>query len=240
MDTQVKEVPLDFVRSLVANSNPSTRGVVRNSQYDGIQFNFRTGRVSRIINNPKCVCCGKEANHARIVPAVGTNTIDIGHVDSEGHFVKLTVDHILLDCMGGVYNSHNLQTMCAACNTAKGDVMSMEEVDAVRRNPTKYAAGWVNIPYLMYLLDMQEYEHRLREQNIPRKELNVFHNKMSTERRRLTADGKKLPSVINNPYADILRPPITNVSTFRDWFKSMPSIKELVYNWFYAHNIIFC
>lgn len=31
MDTQVKEVPLDFVRSLVANSNPSTCGVVRNS-----------------------------------------------------------------------------------------------------------------------------------------------------------------------------------------------------------------
>lgn len=233
----IKEVPLEFIQSLVANVKPTTRGAVWTNQYEDVPFSFRTGRVSRIINNPTCVCCGKTVNHARIVPAVGTNTVDIGHLDANGQFFKFTVDHILLDCMGGKSNDDNLQTMCASCNTAKSDVMSMEEVDAVRRNPTKYASSWVNIPYLMYLLDMQEYEHLLRSQGIPRKELNIFHSQMSTERRKMTADGKKLPRVIVNPYADILRPPVVTGTTFAEWIKSMPSIKELVRNWLYSHNI---
>lgn len=51
----IKEVPLEFIQALVANVKPTTRGAVWTNQYEDVPFSFRTGRVSRIINNPTCV-----------------------------------------------------------------------------------------------------------------------------------------------------------------------------------------
>ena len=238
MDTQCIEVPLDELRSLVAKTKSVTRGPIKQHVYNGTLFSFRTGRIRRILDRPKCVCCGKEVNHARIASTTTANTVDVGHLAEDGSFVRFTVDHLLLDCMGGRYNDDNLQTMCAACNTSKGDLMTELEINAVRKNPRKYAAEWVDIPYLMFLLDMQEYELRLRSDGVTtKKELNMFHMKLSKARCCLTADRRKIPSHIDNPYAAILRPPIVTGSTFVDWIKSMPSVKELVRNWLYSHNI---
>ena len=128
--------------------------------------------------------------------------------------------------------------MCVVCNTAKSDSMSLSEIELVRKNPTQYAATWVDIPYLMFLLDMQEYELRLRDDGVTTKnELNAFHIQLSNARCCMTADRRKFPAHINNPYADILRPPVVTSGSFVQWIKSMPSVKELVANWMYSHNI---
>lgn len=232
------EVPLEELRGLVSGFKSPTRGPIKQHSHAGVPFSFRTGRIHRILNNPKCVCCGKEVNHARIVPTSTAHTVDVGYLSEDGGFVRFTVDHLLLDCMGGLYNNDNLQTMCVECNTNKGDVMTEHEIALVRANPTKYAAAWVNVPYLMFLLDMQEYELRLRaDVTINKKELNRFHMQLSKARSCLTIDGRKIPANIVNPYADILRPPVVTGATFVEWAKSMPSIRLIVRNWLYSHNL---
>ena len=238
MNNQYTEVPLDFLRGLVANCKIVARGQLKRNVYEGVKFSFRSGRIKRIMDNPTCVCCGKTVNHARLATTPTATTVDVGHLGDDGHFTRFTVDHMLLDCMGGAYNDHNLQTMCVVCNTAKSDSMSLSEIELVRKNPTQYAATWVDIPYLMFLLDMQEYELRLRDDGVTTKnELNAFHIQLSNARCCMTADRRKFPAHINNPYADILRPPVVTSGSFVQWIKSMPSVKELVANWMYSHNI---
>lgn len=240
MSNAIHEVPLDFIQQRVAALRPGIKGGMIRATYDGVEFSFRSGRIKFIMDNQTCVCCGKKVNHARLTPACNSVTIDVGHLDENGAFTRFTVDHMLLDCLGGDYNEHNIQTMCATCNAAKSDSMSIEEIERVRKNPELYARSHIHIPYLMYLLDMQEYELRLRTDGAtPKKTINQFHLTLIKARSRMPAKND-VAVTINNPYADLLRPPSVQ-QQFCRWFKTMPSIKELVYSWLYRNNIfIYC
>lgn len=233
-------IPFADAKTILPVHSTVGKGKRAAGNYNGQSFTYRAGRVRRLIEAKSCVCCGKVANHVRIVPtAQGSHTIDVGNLDENGVFTRFTVDHILLDCMGGAYSDDNLQIMCSDCNTAKGDVMTIDEINLVRKNPTKYTVSGIDIPYLMYVLDMQEMELRMREDGTPRRDLNRFRIQLSAERQKVLAK-RALPATFVNPYADILRPPVVTVRSFAVWWKSMPSIKELVNNWLFRHNIIFC
>lgn len=236
----IHEIPFDFLQQRVAAIRPGIKGGIIRATHNGVEFSFRSGRIKAIMDGQTCVCCGKKINHARLTTACNSITVDVGYLSERGGFTRFTVDHMLLDCLGGAYNEHNIQIMCATCNTAKSDLMSVEEIERVRKNPKLYARDHVHIPYLMYLLDMQEYEMMLRTDGITsKKAINEFHAVLAQARARMPAKNN-IAVDINNPYADLLRPPSVQ-QQFARWFKTMPPIKELVCSWLYRNNVfIYC
>ena len=71
----------------------------------------------------KCVCCGRVGTHYILEHPKGSN-------EKRAHFnlysddnVLMTKDHILPKSMGGVDKIENMRTMCAICNSKKGNTV---------------------------------------------------------------------------------------------------------------------
>lgn len=122
-------------------------------------------RFTTFRRDPVCVCCGRVGNAVLLEIPVNedrTPTFNMYHV-SETEIVQMTVDHIFPDCYGGKYHKSNFQTMCVDCNRKKQHMMSVEEIRAVRRDPTRYVKSWVPQSMIVLVLKMQQAMHERPE-----------------------------------------------------------------------------
>ena len=130
---------------------------------DGTTFDISETAATRFntfSQNNKCISCKRIGN----IFFIQKSTADVSYhldfycLDSDG-LMMMTVDHILLDSLGGKAGNINYQTMCSACNTKKGATMSLADISLVRANPSVYAKSWINLSFLSIMLDLQELMH---------------------------------------------------------------------------------
>lgn len=124
---------------------------------EGSQPSARILSLSRSI---KCVCCHREGNIVvaeRIVHAATEQVhFNVYHV-TPAEMVQMTADHILPSSYGGRDHHDNYQTMCQPCNVKKGNRLSLEDIEAIKANPTKHAKPWVSRSYLNAVLNVQRH-----------------------------------------------------------------------------------
>lgn len=120
-------------------------------------------RTKTFETNNKCVCCGivgdvfvAEQCVSGIDKAIHWNL----YARTKGGLALMSVDHILADSLGGLYSVRNFQTMCQSCNSKKGNMMSVAEIDLVLSDMDKYATCWVNKDNLRIVLDLLKQYHQ--------------------------------------------------------------------------------
>lgn len=117
-----------------------------------------SARLLSLARSVKCVSCSIEGN---VVIAERQKHADTDKVHynvyhmSPSKMLMMTADHIFPASFGGRDHQDNFQTMCSACNSKKGHVMSPADIDAVRQNPSKYCKPWVRECYFDAVLDVQ-------------------------------------------------------------------------------------
>jgi hypothetical protein len=122
----------------------------------GVESSVASYRIFTFHRSLTCECCGAQGNVFVVERHVNNKQkphLSLYSVTPTGA-VMLTVDHILPDCMGGKYHPSNFQTMCTPCNQGKKNIMSLAEINLVRANPKMYAKWWVNVTYLLLILDV--------------------------------------------------------------------------------------
>lgn len=80
----------------------------------------------------RCVECGFQTSRERTIELIGRARLD------HGRFPRpelLTIDHVVPRSRGGSNDEDNLQTLCAPCNTLKGD--KLPEGCVSRPRPSK-------------------------------------------------------------------------------------------------------
>jgi 5-methylcytosine-specific restriction endonuclease McrA len=82
----------------------------------------------------KCVCCGIEGKYFVKEKSQGhvSYHFNLYAVDSAGNEVLMTKDHIVAKSKGGEDHIDNMQTMCEACNKAKGNMDFSRFLDTTR------------------------------------------------------------------------------------------------------------
>lgn len=125
---------------------------------DNLEFMITPKRLHTFKRNCACIKCGAEGNVFLVERHNNETSMQYVNLYSlhKGGMAMITVDHILPDCLGGKYSPKNFQTMCSACNGAKGNLMSQEEIDDIRADPDNYAKEWYNREFLGLMLDLQE------------------------------------------------------------------------------------
>ena len=83
----------------------------------------------------KCVCCGKEGTHFKLCGDVNTNRRHFNLYADDG--TLMTKDHIVPASKGGQDRVSNMQTMCADCNSEKGNESDVKKEYIVGRKNDK-------------------------------------------------------------------------------------------------------
>jgi hypothetical protein len=83
----------------------------------------------------KCVCCGKEGTHFKLCGDPNTNRRHFNLYADDG--TLMTKDHIVPASKGGQDKVSNMQTMCAGCNSAKGNESDVKKEYVVGRKNDK-------------------------------------------------------------------------------------------------------
>ena len=83
----------------------------------------------------KCVCCGKEGTHFKLCGDPNTNRRHFNLYADDG--TLMTKDHIVPASKGGQDKISNMQTMCADCNSAKGNESDVKNEYVVGRKNDK-------------------------------------------------------------------------------------------------------
>lgn len=151
----------------------------------GVTAQVTPKRIRSFRGNLKCVCCGREGNmflverHKNDIG--GCQYLNLYHASQSG-LALMTVDHILPDSLGGKYSQDNFQTMCRSCNSAKGNLMSIPEIEKVRANIALYAKSWVVHEFLDLLLSLQLHinkaEENTKEQSDLRKIFDQYRRRI--------------------------------------------------------------
>lgn len=210
---------------------PSKSTASRQFVIDDITVGYTPKRMHVFKESRQCVCCGRTATVALIerpkhLNETSPHTIGL-YIVSGTHFIPLTVDHLLLDCMGGRYDFSNLRTMCLDCNARRSDTMTSREIEQVRNNPTLYLKDRVSVPWLMHVLDLTE-EAALVRQMGSRKQIAAKRQELIDARSFLRpgAVPPQIPTVVQEQQLLPQSP-----RTWRGWWNSMPSIMPMVYGW---------
>lgn len=218
--TVVMALGVDEALDMLSPSNATTS---RTLVVDRIKIGYTPKRMNIIKHNRRCVCCGRGADVALVERAKSQNEHGVHslalYIVSGDSYIPLTVDHMLLVCMGGAYNEHNLRTMCLECNARRADMMSFADIAQVRANPRVYLKGGIDVPWLMHTLTITE-EYVTLLQTGTRKQIAMKRDELIHARSFLQR-GKVPPKV----------PTIPLPNPWTTWWNSMPSIWPAVYGW---------
>ena len=101
----------------------------------GIHVKMNSLRYRVFRANNKCVRCGIEGAYFALEKSHGSKQdwhhFNLYALNENGDEVMMTKDHILPKSKGGKDHMENMQTMCAICNSAKGNEMTNEEREKV-------------------------------------------------------------------------------------------------------------
>lgn len=125
-------------------------------------------RLLSFSKNTSCVRCGRVGNvflvehHENDDPKQYLNLYSC----SDDELVLMTVDHILPDSWFGKFDDSNFQTMCRLCNQEKQHIMTVEEIDLVRQDLSRYAKSWVDLRFLDLLLQTLKWYHTIEDAKV--------------------------------------------------------------------------
>lgn len=115
-------------------------------------------RMKTLLRQSKCVCCGRESN-VFVVEEV-TNCSNPKYLNlysvNEHNVMEMTVDHILVQSLGGNDTQTNRVTMCFDCNQKKANTMSAAEIDLVLSNVRKYTKEHLPVPFMVAVLTLMK------------------------------------------------------------------------------------
>lgn len=96
----------------------------------GQKIKMSSTRLELFKRNPICVSCQKRGSIFLIQSHVKGERphLNFFHVMESGNLLLMTKDHIIPKSKGGSNQLDNLQTMCTACNCAKGNKLPGEKV----------------------------------------------------------------------------------------------------------------
>ena len=211
------------VDEILDKLSTSKSTAARTLMVDGIRVSYTPKRMNILRHNHKCVCCGRSADVALIERPVGqkengAHSIALYIIHGK-KYIPLTVDHLLLSCMGGQYNEHNLRTMCLECNARRADMMSFADIALVRANPRAYVKDGVSVPWLLHTLNLTE-EYLQVLQTGTRKQIAMKRNEL-VDARSFLHRGKVPPKV----------PTVSPPNPWIAWWNSMPPIWPAAYGW---------
>lgn len=120
--------------------------VGRRIQIANYTLNCRSTRMKLLYvhRDLECKCCGIKASFAAVESSPSSRnwkSLNFYGYDYEGKEVLLTWDHIKPRSLGGSNALKNAQTLCAQCNSIKGNELHYREIRAVRQMrglPIKY------------------------------------------------------------------------------------------------------
>ena len=75
----------------------------------------------------RCAICGLEGKYFSLEKNTDYWALNLYGIDTSGHEIPLTRDHILARCLGGKDNLENTQTLCYRCNQQKGKAENREK-----------------------------------------------------------------------------------------------------------------
>lgn len=123
-----KKYPIEQVHELFRKWQTLGSTAARRKQhvtdtFDGYPVKAWSQRYDLFLTNTKCVCCGLEANCYILEksPEAKVYHFNLYHVDENGKETLFTKDHIIPVTKGGKNIATNYQTMCAPCNSRKGN-----------------------------------------------------------------------------------------------------------------------
>ncbi|MDE1830702.1 MAG: HNH endonuclease, partial [Thaumarchaeota archaeon] len=96
-------------------------------------------RVSRLMpeGHGKCVKCGIEATRV-VTYTLASEQHQVIYSNIFAGTRMMTADHILPRALGGADALTNLQLMCYKCNSKKGMMPSLEEMEMIKQNCSLY------------------------------------------------------------------------------------------------------
>jgi 5-methylcytosine-specific restriction endonuclease McrA len=183
----------DTVFDRVTHLNGTTDGQYQTWDLCGVRVVTTPKRLRSFHKTLQCTECGRAGNVFLIERHNNDSCdhyINLYSVGDDG-MVLMTVDHILPDSWYGRYDPANFQTMCRTCNQKKRHVMSIEEIERVRADISKYAKAWVVPEFLDALLQLQL---RIHETGHPVHKLEL--NRIMERYRKRIKHNTKRPEVM--------------------------------------------
>ena len=135
-----KKYGIDEVFDMIGEEHLNCNSINRKFKSDMIVdgFNVHTKSLRYMTfyqKGVKCVCCGKEGTHFKLCGEEGSNRRHFNLYADDGTLI--TKDHIIPASKGGPDKVSNMQTMCADCNSAKGDTSDLKKEYIVGRRDDK-------------------------------------------------------------------------------------------------------
>jgi hypothetical protein len=116
---------LEAVHNLIPTAGSGSLTVI-----DGVPVSMGSARYKLFAESNVCVGCGLKGEYYILERSVPVNT-DKFHFNmygvKDGKEILFTKDHVIPKSRGGTNKFVNFQTMCAPCNNAKGNRLSLEE-----------------------------------------------------------------------------------------------------------------
>lgn len=111
-------------------------------------------RVSKLMpdGHGKCSKCGIEATHV-VTYTLGSEEHEVVYENIFAGTRMMTADHILPRALGGADALTNLQLMCYKCNTKKGMMPTVEEIEAIIQNRDKHFRVTFKPHHMRYVIN---------------------------------------------------------------------------------------